>query len=86
MWGLLVMLVLLASASRLIEWRFPDPDDILRLVQVRDLLAGQGWFDLDQHRIDPLRNVPMHWSRLAGCPRSSGRALQKHSRWSPCRC
>ncbi|WP_370184255.1 hypothetical protein [Alteriqipengyuania sp.] len=68
MWGLLVMLVLLASASRLIEWRFPDPDDILRLVQVRDLLAGQGWFDLDQHRIDPLRDVPMHWSRLVDLP------------------
>ena len=68
MWGLLAFMVLLVSASRIIEWRYPDPDDILRLVQVRDLLAGQGWFDLDQHRIDPLRDVPMHWSRLVDLP------------------
>jgi len=68
MWGLLALIVLLASASRLMQWQYPDPDDVLRLVQVRDLLAGQGWFDLDQHRIDPLRDVPMHWSRLVDLP------------------
>ncbi len=68
MWGLLAFLLLLVSASRILEWRFPDPDDILRLVEVRDLLGGQGWFDMDQHRIDPLRDVPMHWSRLVDLP------------------
>ena len=30
-----------------------DPDSTMRLVQVRDLLAGQGWFDLVQHRLAP---------------------------------
>ena len=68
MGALLALLVLLVSAQRIVDWRFTDPDDILRLVQVRDLLAGQGWFDLDQHRIDPLRSVPMHWSRLVDLP------------------
>ena len=48
---------------------FPGPDDALRLVQVRDLLGGQGWFDLTQHRIDaPGGGVPMHWSRLVDIP------------------
>ena len=68
MWALLALILLLVSAGRIAHWQFPDPDDILRLVQVRDLLGGQGWFDLDQHRIDPLREVPMHWSRLVDIP------------------
>jgi len=49
--------------------RFPDPDDTLRLVQLRDLIAGQGWFDLTQHRINAVQGgVPMHWSRLIDVP------------------
>src|SRR5689334_801391 len=28
-----------------------DNDNLLRLVEVRDLLAGQGWFDLHQYRM-----------------------------------
>ncbi|HZV57984.1 MAG TPA: hypothetical protein VFF89_09935 [Sphingobium sp.] len=47
---------------------FSDPDDALRLVQVRDLLAGQSWFDLTQYRIHPPDGVPMHWSRLVDLP------------------
>lgn len=47
---------------------FPDVDDALRLVQVRDLLAGQGWFDAYQHRIDPPSGVQMHWSRIVDLP------------------
>ncbi|MDE2435317.1 MAG: hypothetical protein KGM49_03560 [Sphingomonadales bacterium] len=48
--------------------RQADPDDTLRLVQVRDLLKGQGWFDLHQYRIDPPQGVVMHWSRLVDLP------------------
>lgn len=40
-----------------------DNDDILRLVMVRDLLAGQGWFDTTQYRFLPPDGVVMHWSR-----------------------
>ena len=68
MWLLLAIVILCASAGRIAQWQFPDPDDIMRLVQVRDLLAGQGWFDVAQHRVDPLREVPMHWSRLVDIP------------------
>jgi hypothetical protein len=42
-------------------------DDAMRLVQVRDLLAGQNWFDLTQHRLDP-PGIPMHWSRVVDAP------------------
>ena len=40
-----------------------DNDDIMRLMEVRDWLAGQGWFDMMQYRILPPDGVPMHWSR-----------------------
>jgi hypothetical protein len=43
-------------------------DDAMRLVQVRDLIAGQGWFDLVQHRLNPPAGTPMHWSRLIDLP------------------
>lgn len=43
-------------------------DDHMRLVQVRDLLAGQGWFDLHQYRVAPPDGIPMHWSRLVDLP------------------
>ncbi len=45
-----------------------DPDSLMRLVQVRDLLAGQGWFDLVQHRLNPPDGISMHWSRLIDAP------------------
>ncbi|WP_407528771.1 hypothetical protein [Methylobacterium oryzisoli] len=47
--------------------RLPDTDDAMRLVQVRDLLAGQGWFDVAQHRLPP-EGASMHWSRLVDLP------------------
>jgi len=43
-------------------------DDAMRLVQVRDLLAGQSWFDVTQHRLSPPAGVAMHWSRLIDLP------------------
>lgn len=43
-------------------------DDAMRLVQVRDLLAGQSWFDVTQWRMDPPLGVAMHWSRLIDAP------------------
>src|SRR5258705_4998673 len=42
-------------------------DDAMRLVQVRDLTGGQGWFDLFQHRLDP-PGASMHWSRVVDVP------------------
>jgi len=48
--------------------RFPDADDIMRLAQVRDLMAGQGWFDLHQYRVSAPDGTLMHWSRLVDLP------------------
>jgi hypothetical protein len=45
-----------------------DPDDTMRLVEVRDFLAGQGWFDLTQYRLGPDGGTLMHWSRLVDWP------------------
>jgi hypothetical protein len=42
-------------------------DDAMRLAEVRDLIAGQGWFDLAQHRLDP-PGLAMHWSRVIDLP------------------
>ncbi len=44
-----------------------DPDDAMRLVMVRDWLAGQPWGDVWQHRMQP-GGTPMHWSRLDDLP------------------
>lgn len=52
-------------------WRtgaFFDSDDAMRAVQLRDLLAGQPWFDLTAHRVDPPYGLPMHWSRIVDLP------------------
>jgi hypothetical protein len=43
-------------------------DDAMRLVEVRDFLAGQSWFDLTQYRLNPPTGVVTHWSRLIDLP------------------
>ncbi|RVD60722.1 GtrA family protein [Mesorhizobium sp. M2D.F.Ca.ET.185.01.1.1] len=45
-----------------------DNDSMLRLVEVRDLLAGQSWFDLHQYRMGTAGGFVMHWSRLVDTP------------------
>lgn len=68
-WVLICTVMLLASFGAISAQRFPDPDDVMRLIQVRDLLAGQSWFDVHQYRVDaPSGGVPMHWSRLVDVP------------------
>src|ERR1700712_6151339 len=42
-------------------------DAAMRLAQIRDLINGQGWFDLFQHRLDP-PGASMHWSRIVDMP------------------
>lgn len=43
-------------------------DDAMRMVEVRDFLAGQDWFDTSQHRENTPFGAPMHWSRLIDAP------------------
>src|SRR6476660_10313557 len=37
----------------------------MRMMQVRALLEGQGWYDLSQHR---MAGSNIHWSRLVDLP------------------
>lgn len=56
-----------AQAIRLLA--LPDTDDAMRMAQVRDLIAGQGWWDLMQYRVNPVDGgVLMHWSRIVDAP------------------
>ncbi len=67
-WALLAITMILVNFKLIAAMRFGDPDDALRLLQVRDLLAGQSWFDVHQYRIAAPEGVAMHWSRLVDMP------------------
>ena len=67
-WLAIAGILIVRTWSAIHSFALADPDDVLRLVQVRDLLAGQGWFDLHQYRIDPPTGVATHWSRLVDSP------------------
>src|SRR5436309_5554351 len=41
-----------------------DTDDAMRLVQMRDWLAGQGWYNMHEPRLEPPLGYHSHWSRL----------------------
>src|SRR5690348_9150332 len=45
-----------------------DTDDNMRIMQVRALLHGQGWYDLRQYRLNPPAGANIHWSRLVDLP------------------
>lgn len=48
---------------------FSDPDNAMRLAQVRDLVGGQNWFDTAQYRTNPAGGGgPTHWSRFIDAP------------------
>lgn len=52
-----------------IQWlSLGDTDDNMRLMQVRALLSGQGWFDLTNYRLNPPYGFNIHWSRLVDLP------------------
>ena len=61
-------LMAMLSLSSVRELKFPDPDDTMRLLEVRDWIGGQSWFDVTQYRLNGPAGVPMHWSRLVDIP------------------
>ncbi len=67
-WLASAALMLLATHGQIGPMGFLDADDALRLQQVRDMLSGQGWFDLHQYRIAPPEGVAMHWTRIVDLP------------------
>ena len=67
-WLVAAALMVSQAIPSIREWKLGDPDDAMRLLQVRDWLAGQGWFDVTQYRLNPPHGGPMHWSRLVDLP------------------
>lgn len=67
-WIVTVAIVLLLNMPGFRDYVGADNDDTMRLVQVRDLLAGQSWFDLHQYRLGLEGGTLMHWSRLVDLP------------------
>ena len=75
-WRLIVALIWVGACALLlynrwagIQWfALPDTDDNMRMMQVRALLAGQDWYDLRQHRLDPPHGANIHWSRIVDLP------------------
>lgn len=63
-----VAILLLINLPGATDYVGVDNDDVMRLVQVRDLLAGQSWFDLTQYRLGLDGGTLMHWSRLIDLP------------------
>jgi len=53
------------SWARIRGFSLSDTDDNMRMMQVRALLGGQGWYDLAQHR---MAGSNIHWSRLVDLP------------------
>jgi hypothetical protein len=67
-WVLIVMGLVIMFRQSIIEGTYLDVDDEMRMMQVRDLLGGQSWFDLTQYRINAPEGLAMHWSRLVDIP------------------
>lgn len=67
-WLLCCAILLWLARDALGPLNFRDPDDAMRLQQVRDWLGGQGFYDVSQHRVSPPDGGPMHWSRIVDMP------------------
>src|SRR5712671_583893 len=62
-WGVTAAFLLADRWPEMGERLF-DGDDAMRLVQVREFLAGRGWFDLHEARLGVPIGYDTHWSRL----------------------
>src|SRR3954465_13946356 len=75
-WKLITVLVWLAfcvfqiaSHWQQIRWfSLGDTDDNMRIMQVRALLHGQGWYDLRNYRMNPPYGPNTLWPRLVDLP------------------
>lgn len=74
-WMLVAAILTLAALPMIASHSAQDPDDYMRLLQVRALLDGQGWFDSHQYRLDPPSGADMHWVRLVDLPIAAALAL-----------
>ncbi len=66
--AVIVLFHLVNLATSYTDYVGPDNDDAMRLVEVRDFLRGQGWFDMMQYRLGLTPGTLMHWSRFVDLP------------------
>lgn len=64
----LTLVVDAGAVSETMRGGFGDPDDAMRLAEVRNWLSGQSWFDMTMARLDPPHGSVLHWSRLVDLP------------------
>ena len=67
-YSILLIVAQLVIHRHLADYVGPDNDDAMRLVEVRDFLGGQGWFDMMQYRLGLDGGTLMHWSRFIDLP------------------
>ena len=75
-WRPLVLLFWVVVAAYMLFYRWAairgfslgDTDDNMRMMQVRALIEGQGWYDLRQYKLNPPFGADIHWSRLVDLP------------------
>jgi hypothetical protein len=76
-WLVLAVFLVIQALPLIYDQTAQEPDDYVRLLQVRDLLNGQNWFDTRQYRMDPPVGMEMHWVRLVDLPIAAALALFK---------
>lgn len=77
-WGAVSLVMIVMNWQAIVTLDLADTDDAMRMAQVRDLLAGQSWWDLKQYRVNPAGGgVLMHWSRIVDMPIAVGILLLK---------
>src|SRR5579871_3944312 len=62
-WLLAAAILVVGYGAAAARQDFVEPDNSMRLVEVRDFLGGQGWFDNVEKRLNPPLGTPMHWAR-----------------------
>lgn len=67
-WLAVCAVLILVTRGQMLTGIGWDPDDQLRMVQLRDWLGGQSWFDTTQYRIGEPDSQPMHWPRWIELP------------------
>lgn len=67
-WLAFVLLLGWTMRGQIAALAIEDPDDAMRLLQVRAWLAGQSWWDVTNYRAGGPDGFLMHWSRLVDVP------------------
>lgn len=73
-WAIASLIFVMIGEKDIVALRLSDTDDSMRMLEVRDWLAGQSWWDVAQHRLNG-GDYPMHWSRLVDLPLAAVMAL-----------